>query len=349
MGLRRLVVPDPFNFRIGCIAIVELGIFPVITMQYEPKMRKLAIPSIAILVLGAIGTFLSLLDGFNSLPTVAKAAANLALASLSYTYLAIFALVWGGIFKFLQRGGVALMKKDFIGTAKNLLLSALPLVIIIVISFCYQSYKSYRVFVSDPPRVQVSWKRETQGFELVPDGPTDINKEFLQSVHQYIVDVYATGPEIASAVEVAFQFPYAVEQASGSGNVFGQLSSGQPPIPILTEGPARLTGTNKSRNYVLSIPYMPPEGRFRLVFLLNTNSPGRGLCVGKCDVPLQTPTAPPIRGPMHEYIEIRTTFLYGERVGHTDFYAPFNVHSDKTVSAGDFGAPPEGLQRTYEP
>ncbi|HWY56601.1 MAG TPA: hypothetical protein VNZ03_19200 [Terriglobales bacterium] len=349
-------MPDPFNFRILCLAIVEIALFPFVAMYYERKMRRLVPLSVVVIVLGIVGVCLSLLEWFIWLPPMAKASASLSLSSLSLTYLAVFALVWVGVFQFFQHGGLALMKKGLLDALKSLAVTSLGFVVLFLIVFLWNFHNVYEVVVVHPPRVQITWTRLAAGLEVMPGiGPQSLTPQSLGNRSQYIIEVTPVeGTTISSNTVILFQFPYVVEEPKlNAWNTQASFGPAVSPLPVILGGNVRIIGQQEYRHWRLVISDMLPNGKVRLVVLLNPDYQDMMMVFNAGKVPKHEPPPlpmppPPLHGPLYEYICAYTQFVYGGQIGHTEIYAPFQVNTKKVVSIGNVGNPPKNLSVTFE-
>src|SRR5260370_5837242 len=184
--------------------------------------------------------------------------------------------------------------------------------------FFYNLHTAYRMF-ANPPQVSIT-SNHPDAFEVMPNGPKDITPEFLQSHHQYEIEVKSAKENtVPISVLVRFQFPYFVEQNVMYRDV-AEVEFYPAPSPRLTIAGQNIHifGEKLHRIYILSIPNMPPNGGgVRIVLILDSNAQGQGFSVGEVPPGEKPPNEkppvfpPPSRlGPANEYIRIRTTFSY---------------------------------------
>jgi hypothetical protein len=286
------------------------------------------------------------------------------------TYTSVFVdlatfLVAGGflLFKIYSReGGLHQMVRNWRFKWKQYIADGLGALAIFfcawALVFFYNLHAAYRVF-ANPPQVSITWTHP-DAFEVMPNGPKDITPEFLQSHHQYEIEVKSAKENtVPISVLVRFQFPYYVEQ-----NVmyrYGAEAEFYPaPAPrlILKGRYIHIFGERPHRIYILSIPNMPPNGGgVRIVLILDSNAQDQAFVVGgrippNEKFPSEKPPVlpPPSRlGSPNEYIRISTTFSYGGQVGNTETYAPFHDGSDNTINLGSLGPVPPRLPISFEP
>jgi len=225
--------------------------------------------------------------------------------------------------------------------------------IVWVFVFVHNFWVSHRVY-ADPPWLAFNWIHP-DGIEIMP-GMQAITPEFLQSRSQYIVEITAkseNGVNIPLSANVVFQFPYVVEKFSGTklGDEDWTFEPVRPPIPFVARGYLRIFGDKEYRNYMLAIKNMPPNGKIRIVLLLDKNPHDRGIISGAGAFsgtnPLLGPPRP-IGGPLQNYIHLYQAFSYGGQVSHIEAYAPFVVDCNGMVHMGQFGPAPKNLMREAE-
>lgn len=204
-----------------------------------------------------------------------------------------------------------------------------------------------------PPQTKVTWNLQ-EGFDITANGPREVTPAFIRNNHEYVIEVtpYKENP-IPSKVSIRFQFPYDVEYSTmRPGNVAADFSP-IPSVRLNVKGPYKLFGERKHRDYILTIPNMPPHGggKVTIFVILNSNPQIGVICAGptcgKNKPPALIPLPP--QGPMSDYIYVLTTFTMGGHTGTTNTYAPFSEDSNRFVSLGNFVKPPDGLILRSEP
>jgi len=342
-------------------------------MRYEAKMRKLAPFCIAVVSLGVLGISLSILH-FCTSWTALKAAAWITVHdwfSASYPALERDFLAASILLVYILRGAKPAGKgwramlrawgKELLD--RSIQASGVVLLVVIIFSigvFLYNLHRSCAIFVRHRPKVQVSWKEQTSGFEFIwtPGGPApeDITPEWLKDRHEYIVEFdYSKDNLVPASFAVLMQFPYALElwKTDQTKAAEARLKINSSTVPLIV-GPLpqgihiKMGNGDRHRYWVFSEPYIEPGGHIRMVIVLNT-APGVGGTTCSSDG-----SSPNLAGSPagfstskleshREYIHVITSFSYGNQTDKTETYAPFEGNQN-SLSLGSFSEPPTGLQ-----
>src|SRR5271156_4853592 len=232
----------------------------------------------------------------------------------------------------------------------------LAVIIFTVGLFAYNLHDSYRIFASHRPKLELTWTKQTSGFELSAGVPQpDLTPEYLRDRQQYVIEIsYPKDYLVPVAASVLFQFPYPVDQwkinaLHTAPPGFGPSAS---PLPlILRGGNFQFHGEQQHRNWVLNVPEIDPGGTVRLLVTLNSNPQGLVISQGVGPAPnVASPqlASSPLRGPLYEYIRTSVGFTFGQQVGAAESCVPFQIDSNKNITVGDFGDPPQNLQASFE-
>jgi hypothetical protein len=131
---------------------------PAVYDQWAAHHVRIAAKSPLALTLAVGGTYLSLLRWYYWFPSMAKAAWNLSLFGLGYSYLVVVAAIYLAVFEVFQRSGwrhtIAHPKR----TLCNLLKAAIGPLSILLLSFVGYFYKVYEVVIVHPPQTNITWR-----------------------------------------------------------------------------------------------------------------------------------------------------------------------------------------------
>jgi len=259
-------MPDLFHFRFFCVLAVEIAAFSLVAMRYERSMRKLAPVSIAAIAFGMGGLCLSLFQLCLSWISI-KAALWITVHdwfSTSYPALERDFLAALILFVYILRGakpagkGWSAMLRAW---GKELLhrssqASGVVLLVVIVFSigvFLYNLHKSCQTFVAHRPSLELTWTKQTSGFELSGTPQPDLTPEYLRDRQQYIILItYPKAYLVPIKASILFQFPYPVDQwkvnwtTGVSGAFFGVNLS---PMPLVARGNMQFYGQQQYRHW----------------------------------------------------------------------------------------------------
>jgi len=201
--------------------------------------------------------------------------------------------------------------------------------------FLYNLVLARDLFICDPPKVNVVWTQNKDGFEIPKgDGPFSMTSEYIRDNRQYVLDIeYPKKYGVPAFLDGTVEFPFPVTkfQMEGGPSAKGTFSPMFSPVKLKIQGPnVHLTG-QLYRSYRLQVDGMQPGAHVRLVVTLNI----------VCDV-WGHACAP--SNPLYEYLSVRTNYSFGGLGAGVDAYAPFEVDESKNVNLGTWRAVPPNLQ-----
>jgi len=188
-----------------------------------------------------------------------------------------------------------------------------------------------KVFVTQPPRVDVSWKLN-DGFEVQKGVGTTITPEFMDEHRQYValINYPTVTPMVSPSVDVLFEFPFFVNSWSITADQCAQ-GTFTPRFNAqlrMFRGKGSLTLTQQSyRTWQLHVPVMNAGGYVRLVVTLDIAH-----------------EAEDSHDALDDYIHTTTAFSYGGRSTNVQTYAPFEIGADRIVELKRFLPVPKNLR-----
>jgi len=277
------------------------------------------------------------------------AGASLAVSSRGTTGFALLCGFVSWLYEcFSRENGVRPMLKNWRALLKS---AAIGLGIWLAV-VAWNSSQAYKVF-SQPQQLDITWLQRTGGLEVIPGATTQtITPAYLRDRKEYTVELDSSkGNIVLFSFAVLFQLPFPVEgwkaDLNGVGGLtFLPVSS----FPVVIASPnAQISGPRLHRQYMLSVPYMPPTGKIRMLLLMNHNPQATVIQIGK---PTHKPPpvfpSMPLRGALYEYLHVYISILYGGQVLNRETYAPLTVSKEKTISLGAFSQPPKHLHITTD-
>jgi hypothetical protein len=208
------------------------------------------------------------------------------------------------------------------------------LIVFVLFTFCQWVYNfslARKVFVTQPPRVDVSW-RLNDGFEVQRGVGTTITPKFMDEHRQYVAVInYPTvTPMVSPSVDVIFEFPYFVSSWSitADGSAPGTFMPVFNTQLTIFRGKGSITLTQQSyRTWNLHVPVINAGGYVRLVVTLDIAH-----------------EAEDSHDALDDYIHTTSAFSYGGRSTNVQTYAPFGVGVDKIVKLKGFLPVPKNLR-----
>jgi hypothetical protein len=194
----------------------------------------------------------------------------------------------------------------------------------------------------EPADLQLSLTPQ-EGYTFVPQGGERISPQALADLRQYLLLVANPASETLKPIELRLQFPYPVQdsrvsaQSNAEGVSFAAVGM---EIGVAGTGSLQVNRRPLSRNYLLRIAELRPEGSVGILLTLNSWRDPRGKTIppgeeARYFIPEVTPQV--------AYIHGRFFHDVGDEQVPTEYYAPLLLSDTKVVSLGPRAKAPKDI------